>query len=687
MIVETQKRDIQRSSSFEEKAMGLAVGSEAFVFNVLRKDLYSDPIGSLIREYTVNAQDEHRKYGKDDVPILIQVPNSFVPELHIRDYAGGLTEEQVFNFFGNYGASDKRNSNDAVGFFGLGCKSAFAYTDSYIVKSFKDGIEYTFNIYIDETEIGKVAKISEESTTEPNGIEIIVPVKTQDIGTFQSKVISTVRYFKTTPIIEGMDYTPNLKAETPVIKGEDWEFFGNGTPVVVMGEIPYPINYHRTWDNLESWESSLLQSNIRIYVGIGDVQVTASREALQMSEKTIATIKKKLAVIKDSMIAETQKAFDGAKNLIEAKTIWHKIISSSGYSRILNNCDAEIKWEGEILTNSYVNFDKDVHKVITYQTKRRNSDMIVVSYSNKFECNDRDAIYFDDTDKAQVNYKRRARTLLNNGHERVILIVTSDEKDLETFLKMSVKELASFNAVTPTKATSNRLSGAGVDPSKKAKHASKVFVLNVDRLKGGYSAASEVWDVKEVTNLKGVYIPIDRFKPSGIPKVYDLSRLETIIRAMENSSMPVNTPIYGIKKGMDTKGLGRFDKWVESRVKANKPLQKDYSIALASTDYDLINVSDLKEENCPDGSIAREYIKAYKELKKFGNVSQSKYQILKYFPVELEADKTVKNLSNKFKLKYPLLKFINSYNYNDPEVVKYIEDRESEGEAVKAASA
>lgn len=686
MIVETQTRDIQRSSSFEEKTMGLAVGSEAFVFNVLRKDLYSDPIGSLIREYTVNAQDEHRKYGKGEVPILIQVPNRFVPELHIRDFANGLTEEQVFHFFGNYGASDKRDSNLAVGFFGLGCKSAFAYTDSYIVKSFKDGVEYTFNIYIDETEIGKTAKISEQETTEPNGIEIIIPVKVNDIDTFQRKVLNTVKHFKVKPTIKGMAEVPTFEEKKAIIKGEDWEFFGSGTPLVIMGEIAYPVDRYKMGNDLESWESSLLNSDIHIHVNIGDVQVTASREALQMSEKTIKAIKERLTIVKDSMVTETQKAFANVTNLIEAKTLWYKLIKDGGgYSNIIKGCNG-ITWKGEPITNEYIEFDKTLHKILVYTKKGRNTNQIEANYTYTYFCNG-DTLHFDDTDKAQIGYKRRARTLLNNGSRKVMVLITNDEADLEKVLGMSVKELESFNAVAQTKATSV-YRGTGVDPSKRAKHTSKVFVLNVDKLKSGdYSAASEVWDVKEVDKVKGVYIPIERFKPFNVSNIYNLDRLAAIIRAMEKGGMSINVPIYGIKKGMDDiKGLGKLDKWLAGKVKANKTLQKEYSIYLASNDGYLHEVGYLNPNKLPDGSIAKEYVMAYKELKKFSK-SRDEFKIFNYYPVPVKKDKTVEDLSKKFLEQYPLLKLISSYNYDKPEITDYIMCKEGKGEAVQAASA
>lgn len=670
MIVAKEARDIQRSSNFEEKTMGLAVGSEAFVFNVLRKDLYSDPIGSLIREYTVNAQDEHRKHGKSDKPISIQVPNQFTPELRIRDYAGGLTEEQVFNFFGNYGASDKRDSNVAVGFFGLGCKSAFAYTDSYIVKSFKDGIEHTFNIYIDETEIGKTAKLSSIPTNKPNGVEIIVPVKVIDIGTFQKKVLSTIRYFKVTPTISGME-VPEFVKHTAVIKGEDWEFFGSGTPNLIMGEIAYPIDRYKLGE-LENWESVLINSGLNIHVNIGDVQVTASREALQMTPKTIATIKAKMVVIRDAMIAEVEKSFKEAKNLVEAKTIWYKVVgNSSGYANIIKNYTKGIMWKGEEIKDNFIRLDRTFgHKISTYTMYR---DKISVSYSSDLACTG-ETIYFDDTDAKLVGYKRRARTLLNAGERRVVIIHTDDVKELEKELGISVKELSSLNAVVPTKAVSNRVGGTGIDASKRAKHASKVFVLNVAKLtQGHYSAASEVWDVKEVEDVDGIYIPIERFKPNGLNGIYDLNKLSVVIRAAQNAGIKFDTPIYGFKNGAVVDGLVKFDEWLKAEVESNTNLIDDYSKVLAFRNSNLHDVSKMEGENLPLRSVAKAYTTLYSKFREVSYDNSEKYKIFNYVNVPVKQNNSIQVLSKKFEAQYPMLKYVSSYSYNKPDILDYIQ--------------
>lgn len=679
MKVDTIQRDIQRSGSFEEKTMGLAKGSEAFVFNVLRKDLYSDPIGSLIREYAVNAQDEHRKFGETDTPIFIQVPNSFLPELRIRDYAGGLTEEQVFEFFGNYGASDKRDSNVAVGFFGLGCKSAFAYTDSYVVKSFKDGVEHTFNIYIDETEVGKVAKLSSEPTTEPNGVMIIVPVKSHDINRFQEKVVSTVKYFKTTPVLSGFSEAPEFEKRTPIIKGDDWEFFGNGTVNVIMGEIAYPLSRYSIPD-VETWESHLLTSDLNLYLNIGDVQVTASREALQMSPKTIDAIRAKLKEIRDTMVSETQKAFDNVKNLIEAKTLYHTAVQGyNGYARIVRDSGIKLVWNGVEVKDNLIQLSEmgqvPVHKVVMFSSYRDKISMITTSYLT-FEQGS--VFYFDDTDGKQVNYKRRARTLFDKGVRTVTLIQTSDVSALETMLGVKVTSFESFNAVEPTKASRTTV-GGGVDGTKKVKHLSKVFVLNRQVLRYGWGAASEAWEIKEVDTSEGIYVPIERFKPV-LPNFHSLESLNSAFAALKDVGIEIDVPIYGIKKGGDTGNLTRLDEWINDKLKGNEELIQNYSLTKAFEE-DVEDVYRIDVKSLPDGSVAKEYATAYRKVQALRGEMHAKYaKAFRYSNVVVKPDETLINLSKQFTKKYPLVTIIESYHLGSPLVVEYIKSQEEGAE-------
>lgn len=686
MIVEQVKRDIQRSDAFQERSMGLAVGSEAFVFNVLRKDLYSDPIGSLIREYTVNAQDEHRKHGKTTTPIFIKVPNQFEPELHIRDYAGGLTEEQVFEFFGKYGASDKRDSNVAVGFFGLGCKSAFAYTDSYIVKSFKDGTAYTFNIYIDETEIGRVAKLSEEPTFESNGVLVIVPVKTKDVSDFQEKVIKTVSHFKVKPILEGFATQPEFIETTPIIEGNGWKFYGIGSPRIIMGEIAYPFTASSFPVDLESWERELLNSNLEITSTIGEVQVTASREALQMSPKTINAIRARLATIKAEMLAETKKAFDSAKNIFEAKSLYYSaVLSGSGYGKIVRQ-SGSIEWNGVKLADNVIRFGElSGHSVSTY--KQNWKGQITPTTGHNLICSKELNIFFDDTNGVKVNYKRRAVTLLNAGAKEVTILHTSNKKDLEKILGMKVSALPSLNKVEPTMPQTVGRIGTGIDKSKRAKHTAKVFALKSDEVRRFYRGiASNIWEIKEIDTRNAVYIPIDRFHPT-LPQITSLYQLGEVFNSLDKLGIDSDVTFVGIKAGQETGKMVRFDKWLQGKLDALDDLKYELTLGDAYNNM-LLDVKSFNENEIPDG-LAKEYHKLYMQAREF-NTSKRRSDVTLVFKrsgLEVVKNETLAKLDQEVDIKYPIIKLIGTWERGKGRVMDYIRERQATVSQVMTASA
>lgn len=679
MKVDAVEREIQRSDNFQEREMGLAKGSESFVFNVLRKDLYSDPIGSLIREYTVNAQDEHVKYGIDR-PILIQAPTQFTPELHIRDYANGLTEEQVFTFFGQYGASDKRDSNEVVGFYGLGCKSAFAYTDSYVVKSYKDGIVYTFNIYIDETDIGKVAKITEEATDEPNGLLIIVPVQTKDIRDFQNKIIKTVTYFKTKPIIEGLSYKPEFEDKESKIEGDGWKFYGEGEAICIMGEIAYPINTEAI-DDLESWEEGLLESDLHLYTNIGEVQVTASREALQMSVKTIEAIRKRLKGIKETMLEQAEKAFSEAKTLFEAKSLYYKtIINGGAFGRIIRDSGQDLVWNGITIDNNTIKFG-DEHWASHYSRRYRygGKGTIKENVAHMIRCGEDVNVYFDDvTDKKKL-LNRRAETLLDGDIKNVIFLHTTDVKALEEILGMSVTELKSLNEVVPMAVV--KVAGSGTDLSKRAKHMAKVFQLDIPKLMKGYNdIASTFWEVKDIDIKKGgIYIPISRFKPN-LPRITDIDDLRRVLNYMKNVGININVPIYGLKNTDSVIGMIKFDDWKDKKItKVAEKYKEKYELSMVMNS-DLLSVDEIDESKVVNED-TKKYISLYKEADEFrySNLRDALSRIFREVNMELTPSPVLTELSETIKERYPLLPLISSHSRGEDVVIKYMKGIDSSG--------
>lgn len=674
---EVIERNIFRSGDITETAMGLAAGSEAFIFGVLRKDLYSDPIGSLLREYLVNARDEHRKLKKGDVPIEVTLPNYLSPELRIRDFGRGLTEEETRYFFGNFGASDKRESNDVVGFFGLGCKSAHAYTDAFVVESYLNGEKLTFNIYVDETEVGRVALIGRDATDEPNGVCVVVPVQSFHISDFVKKAFETVKWFDTKPIFHGVAEVPNFDKGKPIVEGDDWLYFGSGDPLVVMGEIGYPINVY-AMGQLESWERSLLVSDIVIKANIGEVQVTASREALQMSEKTINAIRAKLAKIKAEMIDKTTEAIRDAKNIIEAKSMYYEaVMNGGGYGQVLRQSGAAIEWNGQKIDNNFIRLPGGKHSVRVY-TKRSWKKTIELVTDERISCHGKLKLYFDDTNKTQVGYKRRAKTLMNEGAEQVAILLTEDVADLEKILGFKVSELPSFEAVVPTVEASARRASSGVDKSKRVKHAAKHFALNLVELDTFWrGTASNCWTLEETNLEEGLYIPIDRFHPTldGLNKLPELKKL---IRALKAYGVAFDLPIYGIKPGADTGELIRFDEWAKEQINAIAGLKDDYALVREFRNSRLQDVSRIDDAQLSDG-VAKSYISLYKRARDLYNDSNKRENmdlLIHFVGGELPFSEALSDALEAFVETFPIITLVPDWRRDDEIVLNYIKEKE-----------
>jgi len=632
--------------------------------------MYADPIGSVLREYMANARDEHRKFGVAQ-PFEVTFPTQFQPELRIRDFAGGLEKEGILHFFGKFGASDKRKVKNLVGHYGLGCKSGHAYGDSYTVTGYKDGRFCIVNFYIDQSEVGKYAVLGEGETDEPNGVLVTIPVLTQDISRFVNKGLAAMTYFKQKPVIKGLSYTPSFDEKKAVIVGDDWRFNGSGSPVVVMGEIGYPIPVD-SMGEIPAWERKLLRNDIEIYVEIGEVEVTSSRESLQMSPKTIAAIRARLASMREKMVAQTQAAFAACKTLLEAKMLYGTLITSgNGFGGIVKESGARIEFQGKELENSYISFPElSRHAVVTYMRGRLSK--VHQSRGKTLRVERGIVLYYDDTNRAQTNYTRRAQTLLDEGASQVILIQSENPQELEQTYGINPTELKSFAAVTP--AAPKPRKGNGGRLADRTKHKHKVFALNRSRLSLGFSVASDVWEPAESDLSKGIYLPIDRFQPNA-GRFNNLKYLRDVLFALDSLGIKINQPIYGIKAGADNGSLTRFDLWLARRVKNKHAMREQHALALDYANSNLFDAEKLVARRLPENSGARAYVELFKEARGVFRCAAHKNRVTVFAALGEDIIQTgvLQALSNTFNEKYPMLRLIRDWHMGSQEVLDYIE--------------
>ena len=179
MIPQTKYEAVQTIGNSEVKSASIAMTPA--MFELLSAGIYEDRLLAIIRELLCNGRDAQVEAGNGDKPMELKLPNTFEPFLCFRDYGTGLTHEQVFNIYLTYGDSTKQGSNEFVGMFGIGSKSPLSYTDSFLVTSYIDGVEYQYNIYKDSG-IPKISKMFERPTSEENGLKISVAIQQKDFN-------------------------------------------------------------------------------------------------------------------------------------------------------------------------------------------------------------------------------------------------------------------------------------------------------------------------------------------------------------------------------------------------------------------------------------------------------------------------------------------------------------------------
>ena len=170
---------------------GIEDSDLSHIMGILRSQIYSDKLLAIIREYSTNAYDANVE-ARVDKPISVHLPTISRPELTIRDYGNGLSEQEVCNTYIKYGNSTKRESNDYTGCLGIGSKSGFAYGNSFQIISYTDTHITTWLARIDESQRGTISMLNQvQNHTNETGVEIVIAIKRDDIKTAYPKPVTS----------------------------------------------------------------------------------------------------------------------------------------------------------------------------------------------------------------------------------------------------------------------------------------------------------------------------------------------------------------------------------------------------------------------------------------------------------------------------------------------------------------
>jgi hypothetical protein len=299
MILEKQKEANVLVDGLAQQSiqMSLDLDSAQILMQMLSKNLYSDSVGSAIRECASNALDSHRRAGVTD-PIIV----AFKPSAHntyefsVEDFGIGLDDDDVKSIISKYGKSTKRDSATELGMMGLGFKAPLAYSSSFYFVCRKNGVERKYMMYEGE-DTNTIDLLYEKETEERNGVKIIIPVNYSDKRNFLEKIKEQLCYFEN--VYFDVPEDSSINNEFIITRHNDFQFSEMSTDSkmhLCLDDVYYPIDFNKL--NITPIEFPIA---LRFSLTDG-IFPTPNREAIRYTPEAKQIILKKISDVADYFV-------------------------------------------------------------------------------------------------------------------------------------------------------------------------------------------------------------------------------------------------------------------------------------------------------------------------------------------------------------------------------------------------
>jgi len=336
MIINQKQSEVEilQTNNSDSIDMSLDMNSANILMNMLSKNLYSDSIGSAIRETVSNSLDSHRR-AKCKKPIIVslKINEGGDCEFSSEDFGTGLDDDDVRNIISKYGMSTKREEANSLGAMGLGFKSPLAYSSSFFFTCRKNGVERKYIMY--ENENGNsIDLLYESATTECNGVKVIIPIKYTDRWEFFNKIKQQLAYF------ENVYFDVKLGSETidnsfSIYRSDNYQFSelsSDENMHICLDDVYYPLDFTKMGIDR-------IKIPIALRFGLSDgLFPIPSRESLLYNAKTKELILNKISLIAEEFINKYNESIEETDNI---QNIFKYYYNSSKYFN-LNNSSIEI---------------------------------------------------------------------------------------------------------------------------------------------------------------------------------------------------------------------------------------------------------------------------------------------------------------------------------------------------------
>lgn len=301
-------------------------------FHILISRIYTKKIEAVIREVLCNAYDAQIQAGNEHIPVQVTLPSIIDPHFKVRDIGIGLRPDQM-GMYTTLFQSSKEEEEAQTGYYGLGSKSPFAYSSTFNITTYYEGIRRQYSAVLDGKSVPKLVKMTEEASSEPTGVEISVPVAAQDFRAFQQAYEIVAQWFNVTPDAGIEVQKPNISTNSRTIaslnlsevdelvkRGVSGEVqvneYRNGGIHLVMGNVGYQVSFQEVNSHIRNANMDVPSSMVRFisdlsgYVRVpnGSVDIPPSRETVEYTPKTL-----------DFLVDLYKEIFKGVSALVATK--------------------------------------------------------------------------------------------------------------------------------------------------------------------------------------------------------------------------------------------------------------------------------------------------------------------------------------------------------------------------------
>ena len=448
MILQKQKeaKVLFEGETQQSIGMTLDLDSAQILMQMLSKNLYSDSIGSTIRETASNALDSHRRAGVNK-PIIVSLENvNGNYEFSVEDFGIGLDADDVENIISKYGKSTKREEANSLGMFGLGFKSPLAYSSTFYFVARKNGIERKYMMYEGE-DVNTIDLLYESETTEGNGVKVIVPVKYSDIYSFKTKLKEQLAYFQNVYF-----NIPDIDNSFKILRTEHYQLSDISTDKylhICLDDVYYPIDFAKLGINSISFPVGL-----RFNLSDG-IFPTPNREAIRYTEESKKVILDKIELVATEIIKLYNSQISEMNNL---KLIYDYY---QGYNKSIELNGSKYSIEGLIEYSKEKVKEPNIEGIKNLDLKRlfRNiSDCLFRDWEIKY------TLYNNRISETKYNKD----VYLSRLFSKQVYVIDNFSKNLKDYIKEKnsntrqlyfIKKTKSFK-LFPSRGYSNTFSGA-----------------------------------------------------------------------------------------------------------------------------------------------------------------------------------------------------------------------------------